>query len=306
MSKSRWFILTLNNPDVLPEELWQRSQAIKGCGFMAGQLETGQEGTPHYQFVVWVKENVRCSVIKKAFPQAHIEIIQGTPEQAIAYCTKEETRTGEPFTFGELPVKRNSKTDWEAVFEAAKLGDMDNIPADIKVKHFNNLQKITKHFLRPTDRQSVCGLWLVGKPGQGKTHFARQMFAKGKYYPKLSNKWWDGYQNEEVVVLDDLDKKSECLGHHLKIWGDKWGFIGESKGGALASAHKAFVVTSNYHIEEIFGEDSILAEAIKRRFKTCVLWQDKKTGFRHIEDEHKNVFEPEVFAALLRSDYGLK
>ena len=52
---------------------------------------------------------------------------------------KEETRLEGPWEFGVRPVKRNSKTDWTRVYEEAKSGNFDNIPDDIKVKHYGNL-----------------------------------------------------------------------------------------------------------------------------------------------------------------------
>lgn len=53
------------------------------------------------------------------------------------YCNKEETRLDGPWTFGEKPVKRNSKEDWEQVWANAKAGKMEEIPADIRVKHYH-------------------------------------------------------------------------------------------------------------------------------------------------------------------------
>lgn len=68
------------------------------------------------------------------------------------------------------------------------------------------------------------------------------------------------------MVLDDLD--TPVLGHYLKIWADKWGALGEIKGGTVALVYDTFIVTSNYSIEELFASsDSKLIEAIKRRFK---------------------------------------
>jgi len=302
--QTRWWLFTLNNPEVTPEEVWQRSQMYK-AGYLAGQLERGESGTPHYQFVTWTKEKTRRSTVKKAFPQAHMEVVKGTPEQAIAYCTKEETRVSEPFFFGELPIKRNSKEDWEAVFLLAQAGRMDLIPAKIKVQHYGNLQRIAKDHIKGVDFETVRGIWIVGSPGQGKTHWARMHLAKGSYYAKMANKWWDGYQGESVVVLDDLDKKAEVLAHHLKIWSDKWSFTAEAKGSAIAPQYHMFVVTSNYAIEDIIKEDPQMLAAIQRRFKVFTLVQDR-TGTRTMYDKDNTPFEPEVLSALLRSDYGLK
>lgn len=59
---------------------------------------------------------------------------------AAEYCNKEETRLEGPWDFGIKPVKRNSKTDWEEVWKKAKEGKIEDIPADIRVKHYGHLK----------------------------------------------------------------------------------------------------------------------------------------------------------------------
>ena len=45
-------------------------------------------------------------------------------------------------------------------------------------------------------------------PGVGKIHFARQVLVAEGYYPTLNNKWWDGYQSQKVVIMEDVDKET--------------------------------------------------------------------------------------------------
>ena len=79
-------------------------------------------------------------------------------------------------------------------------------------------------------------MWIWGKPGVGKSHFARQVLGL-RVLPKLNNKWWDGYQSQKVVIMEDVDKETiKFLHHHLKIWSDRWGFIGETKAERLPLA----------------------------------------------------------------------
>jgi len=114
-------------------------------------------------------------------------------------------------------------------------------------------------------QEDVRGIWYYGKPGVGKTHKVRT--EEPSLYLKAQNKWWDGYEGQEAVVLDDLDKGGQCLGHYMKIWSDKWAATGECKGSTIPLNYKRFYVTSNYHPDEIWTEDKPMLEAIVRRFK---------------------------------------
>lgn len=67
---------------------------------------------------------------------------------------------------------------------------------------------------------------------------------------KKQSKWWDGYNGERVVYLEDYD--TETLGHYLKEWADRWPCTGEFKSGTLPLSHELFIVTSNYSIRDLF------------------------------------------------------
>lgn len=87
--------------------------------------------------------NARASKIKKYDNKLHIEIVK-VNNGADTYCMKEDTRLEGPYEFGIKPVKRNSKTDWDQVWEKAKSGQFEDIPADIRTKHYGNLKHIAK------------------------------------------------------------------------------------------------------------------------------------------------------------------
>lgn len=92
---SAWSV-TINNPTKDDEEYMNLARQ-KGWK-VEGQLERGEQGTPHYQLLVKTPQ-VRFSAVKKAFPRAHIEVARNVAalEQ---YVNKEETREG------ELPVQQ--------------------------------------------------------------------------------------------------------------------------------------------------------------------------------------------------------
>ena len=85
------------------------------------------------------------------------------------------------------------------------------------IKEFFNFFK-EQIYTYKTDKN----LWIYGPSGIGKTYYATNNF--GKVFKKNQNKWWDGYCDEEVVLIDDLDQA--FMGTYLKIWADNYSFIG--------------------------------------------------------------------------------
>ena len=117
---------------------------------------------------------------------------------------------------------------------ARRRGQVQGNSAKIQIKHLGNLERIHRQNLKFIDQTDVRGVWIWGAPGVGKSHFARQVLGAEGLLPKLNNKWWDGYQSQKVVIMEDVDKETvKFLHHHLKIWADRWGFIGETKGARL-------------------------------------------------------------------------
>lgn len=256
--QARYWLLTI------PENDWQPNELPSECVYIRGQKEIGADtGYRHWQILSIFKRSVRLAKVKAVFGQrCHAEPSKSSA--ANQYVWKEETRIeGTKFELGETPFNRNSKTDWERAKQLAKEGKLDDIPADVFIKFYNTLKTIRRDYMgEVADLGSTAGIWIHGPPGVGKSHFAREQYPGA--YLKPQNKWWDGYQNEDNVILDDFDSKQ--LGHLLKIWGDKYSFIAESKGHSMKIRPKNFIITSNYRIDEIFNEDQQLCDAIKRRF----------------------------------------
>lgn len=90
--------------------------------------------------------------------------------------------------------------------------------------------------------------------------------------------WFDGYENQKVILMEDLDLGGRSLGHLIKLWADEYAVSAEIKGGHIWLRHEWFIVTSNFSPEEIFGPDvdkqsekqqamsQKMVDAIKARF----------------------------------------
>jgi hypothetical protein len=117
---------------------------------------------------------------------------------------------------------------------------------------------------KPDAIDSTCGLWVYGDPGSGKSHAV--ITQHPDRYIKPLNKWWDGYQGEDVVHMDELEPShAPWIAPYLKKWADKWPFDAEVKGGAMQLRPKLIVVTSNYCMEDM-GFDDISLKALQRRY----------------------------------------
>jgi len=92
-------------------------------------------------------------------------------------------------------------------------------------------------------------------------------------YLKGANKWWDGYNLQDTVLLEELgytdDKgtqRSQISAYHLKLWADHWPFTAEAKGSTVQIRPKRLIVTSNYHPSDLWKAPEDL-DPILRRFK---------------------------------------
>lgn len=254
------WLCTLNNPECTLEEIHNKM----GATWTTGQMEMGEEGTRHLQFFQNFKKNICITAYKKYDKRIHVELVK-VNNGADSYCNKTETRIDGPWEYGDKPVQRNSRTDWQDIWLKAKTGRIEDIPADIRLRCYSNIKKVEKDHLVIKDSERLRGHWYYGPAGVGKSRKAREDFPDA--YPKLCNKWWDGYQNQTNVIMDDIGIEHKCLGQQLKIWSDRYGCILENKGGAMASSYVNFVVTSQYSIEEIWVGDQHTIDALKRRFK---------------------------------------
>ena len=258
MSYCKQWTFTLNN--------WSADDLIEISGWPSKYVvvgeETGESGTPHLQGYAIFEKRLRWTAVKKIHKRAHWEAAKGNLAQNYEYCTKD----GIFHEYGEKPIESGEKEKlrWNEARAAAESGRMEDIPSDIFIRQYNALRSISKDYApMPTDGSDVCGVWIYGPAGAGKSRKAREDYP-GFYY-KMCNKWWDGYKNEANVLIDDFDKGHSVLAHHLKIWSDRYAFGAEVKGGKINIRPTKIIITSQYSIEDIW-EDQETRDALKRRF----------------------------------------
>lgn len=243
-----------------------KALACLPCKYVAYGKETGANGTAHLQGYVVFVANKRLPAVKKILPTAHWEIAKGDTEQNVAYCSKD----GDFTEHGERPKTRKqvgqSNADrYQDAVSKAKAGLLEEIDGELLTKYYRTYQQMKKDFMaKPAPLPGTCGLWIYGPTGTGKTHSVCTQHPDR--YIKPLNKWWDGYQDEDVVHLDEIaPSHAAWIAPYLKKWADKWPFDAEMKGSAAQLRPKKIVVTSNYSIDEMgFAWEDL--DAIKRRY----------------------------------------
>lgn len=259
--------------------------------------EVGEQGTPHLQGFIHFKNAKTLSAVKKLLPGVHLEIKRGTFEQAIKYCHKEDMA---PYEKGDVPLDPKDKGEtekarWSRIRDLAKTGDLEGIGEEAPaafVKGYRTLKQIASDYLpRPADLEDVAGEWLYGESGSGKTTMARNIATKLglRVYIKDRTKWWNGYDGEEIVVMDDFDPYCRGMAAMVKDWGDKYSFKAETKNGYMWIRPRKFVVTSQYLPRQIWDDEPTI-DAIESRFHILEL----KTKHKKTRKIKRSIFEDEV------------
>lgn len=100
--------VTINNPVASDEEAISSARQRSGWS-VEGQLEQGENGTPHYQLMVKTPQ-VRWTAVTKQFPRAHVQLARNVDALA-NYVKKDDTRIASlPETSAQYP---SLQTMWD-------------------------------------------------------------------------------------------------------------------------------------------------------------------------------------------------
>lgn len=239
------------------------------CKYGIFQSETGESGTPHLQGYFQLSKKNRMSWLKSTFSaRAHYECAKGTWEQNKDYCSKEEARMPgtEVFEHGRPPEtgKRNDLAPVvESVLAKRSIGDIALDHPEEFIKFSRGILTLAAAVAEPRTWKTEV-FWFYGPTGTGKSLRAFEM-APNAYWKAGGTKWWDGYDGQEDVIIDDY-RCDLCPFHELLRLLDRYPMRVEFKGGSTHfRARRVFITTPSSPRDTWSGRtEEALAQLLRR------------------------------------------
>lgn len=240
--------------------------AWENVSYVCFGKEVGENGTPHLQGYVTFKATWRLSALKLLLPRAHWEQAKGNRAHNREYCSKDgDFWESEAQTVTKSALKRACETVAEGGLRKLLAED----PATF-VRNCNGLKQLAAFHLKPRDRNDKPTVhWYFGPSGTGKTKAVYE-FAEEKgmevWTAAGSLQWWDGYHQQEVVLMDDF-RKDYCTYHLLLQYLDRYPVMVPFKGGFTNLNSKHFFITCPWHpcSERMYGGQDDSAKQLTRR-----------------------------------------
>lgn len=223
------------------------------------------------------KSKREFSFIKRLLgSSAHIEPSKGSDSQNQKYCVKEN----DYWEWG-VPLKQGQRKDLEAVVEtirqSGRMSEVVRAHPDTYIKYHRGIEKLFGYLSERTERSwKTETIIYYGEPGTGKSRAAKEISENRGYkiYYKTRGDWWDNYNGQEAVIIDDFYgwiKYDEML----RIT-DRYPLQVPVKGGFTEFLAKLVIITSNRPISDWWRGgwfDNIASSALLRRVDVYENWQ---------------------------------
>lgn len=190
-------------------------------------------GKEHIQgFVIFHRQN-RLKMTKtllKCGDGVHLEPRRGTREQARNYCMKDEHYT--EYGMFEAFTK-------EQLFKQPINYLKENYP-EFYCRYYKGLERLQD---KGDKWRNIQVIWIWGKSGTGKTRCVMELNDVFKLDPPY--KWFDGYEGESIILIDDYKEGQIERGYLLNLL-DGYRMRLETKGSHTWAKWTCVYITSNY------------------------------------------------------------
>jgi len=259
----KFWCFTINNPTIeqLPPNVWPDVQ------YVIWQHEKGANGTEHIQGYVVLTKRKRMAWLKEhTVYEAHWEPRLGTHAKAKHYCMKPVAdctckhcvdavgqRLDGYWEHGSdegLADGQGQRNDLLAIKEMIDSGATEKEVADAHfgawLRNHRGLERY-RGLTHGTARNWITHVTVYwGAPGIGKSRRARHEAGEGAYWlpqPEAGAVWWDRYDGQEVVVIDEFYGWMKRVA--MQRLCDSTPHLVANKGGYTPFLAKRIIITSN-------------------------------------------------------------
>ncbi|HUD08469.1 MAG TPA: hypothetical protein VMQ52_05300 [Candidatus Saccharimonadales bacterium] len=257
----------------------------KGVSYVVYQHEIcPTTGKDHWQGFIQFRQPQRWTKVQSliADETLHVEKAKGSPEDNRRYCTKLKSKAEneEYVEFGIISKGQGERTDLAPIRKAILidkktvselLNEEKLLTGFVQLKYAENIIR----YQEPNWDRVPFVAWITGKTGAGKSRFALSTLGKIDTYLLSDNpKFWDGYNGQQNVIIDDLKPGFFTIMQILRLL-DRYPVRVESKGSSMWLRATNIIITSIYYPQQIWNNTD---EDNKQLLRRITILHDLSSG----------------------------
>lgn len=250
-------------------------------------------GRHHYQGYVEFNRKVtrnQWQELARA-PRSHCAPRLKSQESNVSYCSKTETSIGEPFIWGELSKqgKRNDLKKMKSsvlmnINSSTNIRDFAVANPGLYIRNHAGIDKLVGHHKKSRDfKTEVYIHW--GVAGSGKTFKVYDDARKQNLtvYKKPNGQWWDGYEGQDIVLIDDYDNECTLPFREFLQLNDCYPHSVPVKGSFRQFTSRKIVYTTNQSPYDWYSNLSYeSSRAFIRRVTKCYYFDGNNYSFKEV------------------------
>ena len=289
MPVAKSYILTYYKFPENFEKWMDKLSTLKNFKYCIGQVEEcPTTKRKHIQSYIEFCKPTPMKIIHSVWAGCHCERRKGTRDDCIKYCSKYETRVSDTLEIGDRHWnvgRQGRRTDIQRCKDMIKAGKNINEViwscTSYQSAKMATLLLNTRAVPRNVDEPPNV-VWIYGATGTGKTRYVYENY-RDIYTTLSSFKWWDGYHQNETILIDDM-RKDYCKFHVLLRILDRYPMKVEFKGGVTELNSKNIVITSAYHPKELYNTREDVNQLLRRITKIIEMKSEKSESGRQLSD----------------------
>ena len=236
-----------------------------------------KDGSVHFQNAFGTRQQAAGYCLSTRFCSVHhcgdYALVDGSRVPNVDFCdckeAKDKGAVGEPIVYGNWPeckdgaghgqkgaihgTKGGASTSYKDLMDDVKQGmpisALKRKHPETYARYHGGVEKVAAAFvIAKTWKPWVC--WLSGAAGTGKSRACMNL-GESVFSKSSGNKWFDGYEGQQVAVLDDFRKHWFAYDFLLKLL-DHGECQVEVKGGMVQWRPKVVIITCHKHWKELY------------------------------------------------------